>query len=73
MSGLYPDGLPALVDQEAEELESIIDDLAYRSRHLREGSAEHRMIVRQLAGIPRGSQLGALIIEEYDMACKIYY
>jgi hypothetical protein len=31
------------------------------------------MIVRQLAGIRRGSQLGALIIEEYDMACKIYY
>ena len=32
MSELYPDGLLTLVDQQAGGLQSIIDDLAYRSR-----------------------------------------
>jgi hypothetical protein len=60
------------VDAEAEELESIVRTLAYRLREAREGSAERRMIERQLDGIRNGSELGGLIIEEFEMACLLY-
>jgi len=42
------------------ELEEIVADLAYRLRQARWGRAEYRMIVRQVKGIRRGSQLGCL-------------
>ena len=71
MSELYPDGLPVFVDPEAERLGDIVSDLAYRLRQSREGSAEYRLLYRQLDGIRRGSQLGALIVEEYQITSKI--
>src|SRR3954466_7379494 len=53
----------------AEELvlEKIIRDLVERLQDVGEGSAEQKMIERQLEGIRRGSQLGGLLMEEYDM------
>ena len=52
----------------AEELrlEEIISELAYRLKHADMDSAEYKMIMRQMAGIRRGSELGSLILEEYD-------
>ena len=47
-------------------LEDIVSDLAYRLKHAPEGSAEYKMTIRQMAGIRRGSELGSLILEEYD-------
>ena len=47
-------------------LEEIVSDLAYRRKHTDEDSAEYKMIMRQMAGIRRGSELGSLILEEYD-------
>jgi hypothetical protein len=37
----------------------------------REGSAAHQMIVRQLVGIRHTSQLGSLIIEEFQMRAEL--
>jgi hypothetical protein len=34
---------------------------------VREGSAEYRMIVRQLKGLREGSELGRLIFEDFAM------
>ena len=34
---------------------------------VREGSTEHRMIVRQLIGLREGSEVGRLIFEEFNM------
>ena len=48
------------------KLEEVVSDLAYRLRRASEGSAEYRMIVRQMEGIRHGSELGGLILEEYD-------
>ena len=48
-----------------QELENIIATLAYRLSLAREGSAEYRMIVRQLDGIRDRSQLAEQIMEEY--------
>jgi hypothetical protein len=56
--------------KEREELEELINDLLYRAKDAREGSAEHRMIVRQLKGLRNGSQMGRWIFEELDMACS---
>lgn len=53
------------------ELEQIIEELAYRLRQARWGSAEYRMIERQVAGIKHGSELGDLIVQEYEMACRL--
>jgi len=50
------------------ELEDIIRELAYRLEDAREGSAEYKMILRQMNGIQRGSELGSLIMEEYDIS-----
>jgi len=47
-------------------LEEVVKDLAYRRKHADEDSAEYRMIERQMEGIRRGSELGSMILEEYD-------
>jgi hypothetical protein len=49
------------------ELEAIIRRLVDRLQEVREDSAEQRMIERQLEGIRRGSELGGLLMEEYDI------
>ena len=49
------------------ELEAIIKRLVYQLRDAREDSAERKMIDRQMEGIRRGSELGGLLMEEYDM------
>lgn len=48
-------------------LEKIIRDLVERLQDVREDSAEQKMIERQLEGIRRGSELGGLLMQEYDM------
>ena len=50
------------------ELQDIIRQLAYQLRDAREGSAEYKMIERQMEGIRRGSELGGLLMEEYDLS-----
>jgi hypothetical protein len=57
---------------EEEELEATIRTLVYRLDDAREGSAEHRMIIRQLQGIRDFSQLGRLIIEDFEMSALVY-
>jgi hypothetical protein len=54
------------------ELEGIIQRLVDRLDEVREDSAEHRMILRQLVGIRKTSQLGHLIIEEYEMGARVF-
>jgi hypothetical protein len=49
------------------ELENTIWRLIALLDAAREGSAEHRMILRQLAGVRNSSQLAGLIMEEYEM------
>jgi len=49
------------------ELQDIIRRLAYDLLDARDGSAEYRMIERQLDGIRHGSELGYLLMQEYDM------
>lgn len=48
------------------ELERIIEQLTLRLKLAREGSAEWRMIIRQLEGVRNGSLLAEQILEEYD-------
>ena|SRR5215831_15266687 len=52
---------------EADKLEALIQELVYRLDDAREGSAEHRMLQRQLVGIRDGSEgeLGCLIMEDF--------
>ena len=57
---------------EEEELEATIRTLVYRLDDAREGSAEHRMIIRQLQGIRDFCQLGRLIIEDFEMSALVY-
>lgn len=52
---------------EDDELEDTIGDLFYRLKRAREGSAEYKMIVRQLKGLQKGSEIGGLIFEEFGM------
>jgi hypothetical protein len=47
------------------ELETTIERLVERLNATREGSAEHRMVVRQLDGIRDRSQLAEQILEEH--------
>jgi hypothetical protein len=49
------------------QLEDTIRRLAYCLRDAREGSAEFKMIERQMEGIRHGSELGGLLMEEYDI------
>jgi hypothetical protein len=61
---MYDSDIPK-TDEELE-LEEVVRQLAYRLREAREGSAEYKMIVRQMEGL-RGSELGSLLMEEYDI------
>ena len=58
----------ALKTAEELELEGIIYRLAHQLREAQEGSAEYKMIERQMEGIRRGSELGGLLMQEYDMS-----
>ena len=51
------------------ELENTIRRLIALMDAAREGSAEYRMIVRQLKGL-RNSEIGGLIFEEFEMGCR---
>jgi hypothetical protein len=51
---------------EDDELEATIGRLFDRLEDAREGSAEYRMIVRQMKGL-RNSEIGGLIFEEFSM------
>jgi hypothetical protein len=53
---------------EDDELEDTIRQLFYRLKDAREGSAEYKMIVRQLRGLREGSEVGRLIFEEFSMS-----
>jgi hypothetical protein len=52
---------------EDDELEATIGRLFDRLEDAREGSAEYRMIVRQLKGLREGSEVGSLIFEEFSL------
>ena len=52
---------------EDDALEDTIRQLFYSLEDAREGSAEYKMIVRQLTGLREGSQIGRLIFEEFSM------
>ena len=51
---------------EDDELEATIGRLFHRLEDAREGSAEYRMIVRQMHGLKK-SEIGGLIFEEFAM------
>ena len=54
------------------ELEEVVRQLADRLDHAREGSAEYKMILRQMDGIRHGSELGGLLMEEYDIGATAW-
>ncbi len=58
-------------DVSDEKFEAFVHDLVARERAADEGSAEHRMIIRQLQGVCR-TELGNLIVEDYEMSGKCY-
>ncbi|MGY8667070.1 hypothetical protein Q3C01_32590 [Bradyrhizobium sp. UFLA05-109] len=64
-STVYSPDIPKTAEE--VELEDIIRELAYRLEDAREGSAEYTMILRQMEGIRHGSELGGLLMEEYDI------
>ena len=51
---------------EDDELEATIQRLFYRLEDAREGSAEYKMITRQLRGL-RSGEINGLIFEEFAM------
>jgi hypothetical protein len=53
------------MDDNERELEATIRALIYRLDAARKGSAEHRMVLRQLDGLRDHSQLAEQILEEY--------
>ncbi len=55
-----------LFGPEAQQLEDTVRTLVQRYKAAREGSAEHRFVERQLQGIRAGSELGMLIIEDFE-------
>jgi hypothetical protein len=62
---MYSPDIPKTADE--LELEAIVRDLAERLHVAREDSAEQRMILRQMDGIRQHSELGILLMEEYDI------
>jgi hypothetical protein len=56
---------------EADAFEAKVSELVYRLKTAREGSAEYRMIERQLICIRHGSELGGLIIERFGMRAEL--
>ena len=65
------DELERTKDDDELELKNTIRQLIDRLEAARESSAEHRMILRQLTGVHDFSQLGRLIIEEYEMVARL--
>jgi AAA+ ATPase superfamily predicted ATPase len=63
-SAVYSSDVPKTADELA--LEDVVRRLVYRLQEAREDSAAERMVLRQLEGIRRGSELGALLMQEYD-------
>jgi hypothetical protein len=57
-----------MTDTETLELQDAIMQLDAQYRAARPDSAERRMIERQMGGIRRGSELGGLLMDEYDMS-----
>jgi hypothetical protein len=55
---------------EADAFEDTVSELVYRLQIAREGSAEYRMIERQLICIRHGSELGGLIIEGFELRAE---
>jgi uncharacterized coiled-coil DUF342 family protein len=55
------------IDNDEQELENTIRQLIERRDAAREGSAEYRMVIRQLKGL-RNSKLAEEIMEEYGYA-----
>jgi hypothetical protein len=49
------------------ELEQTLRQLVDRLDVAREGSAEQRRVLRMMDGIRHGSELGGLLMEEYDI------
>jgi hypothetical protein len=49
-----------------QELERLAYQLTARLAAAREGSAERRMVVRQLEGLRNRGKLAEMILEEYD-------
>ena len=56
------------MSNEMHELQDTIMQLHARYRAAPADSAEERMIRRQMEGIRRSSELGGLLMDEYDMA-----
>ena len=54
-------------DAGSDALEGTVRQLFYSLEDAREGSAEYKMIVRQLTGLREGSEIGCLIFEEFSM------
>ena len=69
MTDRNPDVQP---DADELELKATIKRMINRLDDAREGSAEHRMIERQLEGVRKSSELGSLIMEEYDLSGTIF-
>ena len=53
-------------DAEEEALEATIRQLIERKDAAVEGSAEYRMVIRQLKGLRDSRELAGPIMEEYD-------
>ena len=52
---------------EDDALEATIGRLFDRLEEVREGSAEYKMLVRQLHGLREGSEIAGLIFEEFGI------
>ena len=50
----------------SRQLEKLLAQVIERRDAAREDSAKHKMILRQMEGIRHGSELGGLLMEEYD-------
>jgi hypothetical protein len=53
------------------ELGTLISELVHRYIQARDGSAEQRMVLRQLGGLRRTSEVAGLIIEEHVMEAHL--
>jgi hypothetical protein len=56
------------MDSEQRELQDTIMQLHEQYRAARTGSAEERMALRLMEGVRRGSELGGLLMDEYEMS-----
>jgi hypothetical protein len=67
---MYDPDIPKTDDE--IELENILRQLIDRLSETREDSAAYKMIVRQMEGIRHGSELGSLLMEEYDIGATTW-